>query len=200
MKILFLTNNENTRPLSDWLASQGEEIVLYGDRLTLEQVAGREYDMAISFNYRYLIPGDVIDSMKGHIINLHTSLLPWNRGSSPNFWSFWENSPKGVTIHLVDETLDTGAYLFQRELFFDEDKESFASSYETLMETMMDVFKENWMELKAWQLSPYRREEKGSYHTMKEFRELVGDFYFTWDDNVAMTKKRLAEYRNKTGE
>ena len=90
--------------------------------------------------------------------------------------------------------------MFQRELFFDEDKESFASSYETLMETMMDVFKEHWMELKTWQLSPYRREEKGSYHTMKDFRELVGDFYFTWDDNVAMTKKRLAEYRNKTGE
>lgn len=49
-------------------------------------------------------------------INLHISYLPYNRGADPNLWSWLDGTPHGVTIHLMDETIDTGDILVQREI------------------------------------------------------------------------------------
>ena len=82
--------------------------------------------------------------MQGQIFNLHISLLPYNREASPNFFSFIENTSKGVTIHQIDEGLDTGPILAQKRIIFDESKETFASSYEKLILEIQMLFKENW--------------------------------------------------------
>lgn len=86
-------------------------------RLTAEMVEQLAPSFVVSFNYRYLIPEEVLKLLPGKVINLHTSLLPYNRGSAPNFFSFLEDTPKGVTIHRVDSGLDTGDILCQKELF-----------------------------------------------------------------------------------
>ena len=53
------------------------------------------------------------------IINLHISYLPYNKGAHPNFWSFADNTPSGVTIHEVNENLDSGNIIFQKKIEFD---------------------------------------------------------------------------------
>ena len=55
------------------------------------------FDFAISYRYRYLIKKEEIAFFKGNIINLHISLLPWNKGADPNLWSFLDNTPRGYT-------------------------------------------------------------------------------------------------------
>ncbi|MBK6628095.1 MAG: hypothetical protein IPJ87_07970 [Flavobacteriales bacterium] len=49
-------------------------------------------------------------------INAHTSLLPQYRGTRSEFWQCRHDDPAhvGITIHLVDEGVDTGPVLFQR--------------------------------------------------------------------------------------
>ena len=48
-------------------------------------------------------------------LNVHPSLLPDNRGPDPLFWTFWRgDEATGVTIHLMDERLDTGPILAQQ--------------------------------------------------------------------------------------
>ena len=145
----------------------------------------------ISFNYRHLVPGEVLAAMPGKVINLHTSYLPYNRGSSPNFFSFYEDTPKGVTIHLMSEGLDTGDILCQKELVFDETKESFASSYETLLAEMKELFKANWEAIKAGKLTPKKQEGEGTYHRMKELQELREKHPFEWSQNIAEYKRNL---------
>lgn len=100
--------------------------------------------------------------MQGQIFNLHISLLPYNREASPNFFSFIENTSKGVTIHQIDEGLDTGPILAQKELFFDESKETFASSYEKLILEIQMLFKENWSSIsdKNYQLYAQTQERR----------------------------------------
>ena len=43
-------------------------------------------------------------------INLHSGLLPFYRGSDSEFWALYNNEPDkiGVTIHYIEEGLDTG--------------------------------------------------------------------------------------------
>ena len=50
-------------------------------------------------------------------LNVHPSLLPDNRGPDPLFWAFWRgDATTGVSIHLMDEGLDTGPVLLQESI------------------------------------------------------------------------------------
>ena len=53
-------------------------------------------------------------------VNVHASLLPKYRGAAPINWALICGEPvTGVTIMLIDETLDTGPILLQSELAID---------------------------------------------------------------------------------
>ena len=148
----FIGRGTDTEDLYQWLREQGEKVYRFENKLTPEIVKQLAPSFIISFNYRHIISEEVLNLMPGKVINLHTSYLPYNRGSSPNFFSFLDDTPKGVTIHLMDKGLDTGDILCQRELTLDEEKETFASSYDKLLLEMKQLFKENWEAIKAGSL------------------------------------------------
>lgn len=183
--VLFLTNNDNTEDVFEWLLKRGENVHKVQNKLTEDMIRALEPSFIVSFNYRYLIPKEVLDLMPDRVINLHTSYLPYNRGSSPNFFSFMDDTPKGVTIHRMAEGLDTGDILCRKELFFDEDKETFASTYEKLLAAMKELFYQNWDAIKAGKITAQKQEGCGTYHTMKELAEIREKHPFTWDCNIA---------------
>ena len=47
-------------------------------------------------------------------LNLHPSLLPAYRGPRPVYWQLRHQAPTGVTVHYMDEGLDTGDVAAQR--------------------------------------------------------------------------------------
>lgn len=194
-KILFLTNNRNTDSLYQWLTTQeGDENVLhFTNRIELSTVEKLQPSYIISYNYKYIIKEDVIEYMNGKIINLHTSYLPYNRGSSPNFFSFMENTKKGVTIHRLEKGLDTGDIFVRKELFMDEEQETFASSYTKLQKAMQEIFEENWENIKQGNIEASKQEEKGSYHTMKDLQDYRKICDFSWDESVTEYKRKLSK-------
>lgn len=59
----------------------------------------------------------VLDSVPEGIVNLHFSLLPRHRGPVPLYWTYVEDDRlTGVTVHLVDEGVDSGDVLVQEAL------------------------------------------------------------------------------------
>lgn len=192
-KILFLTNNENTNPLYQWLCEKEgrEQVLRFTNKLSLEIVEALKPSFMISYNYRHIVKEDVINYMQGRIINLHTSYLPYNRGSSPNFFSFLEDTPKGITIHQLDKGLDTGAILVQKELTFDEEQETFASSYEKLIQEMYRLFTESWEAIKNGNIKPVSQQGEGTYHVMKDLQAYREKCDFSWNDRIADYKERL---------
>ena len=190
--VLFLTNNDNTMPLLSWLKERCNVIEMR-DKVTLEYVKEIKPALVISFNYRYIIKKDVISFLGKRIINMHISYLPWNKGSNPNFWSFFDNTPKGVTIHQLDEGLDTGDILFQRELFLEEEKETFISSYDKLLAEMIELFKENWEIIRTMQWEAIPQKTEGTYHTMKDMDEIQKVCKIDWSDNIAEYLKKYSE-------
>ena len=194
-KILFLTNNENTKSLYDWLiVHEGESnVVRFTNRIDIDIINKLRPSYIISYNYKYLIKEDVINYMQGKIVNLHTSYLPYNRGSSPNFFSFMEDTPKGVTIHRLEKGLDTGEIYVQKELIFDENIETFASSYNALIKAMEELFVENWDKIKAGKILSKQQEKSGTYHTMKDLEIYRKKCNFSWNDTIVEYKKKWNE-------
>ena len=194
--ILFATNSDNTDELYRWLSERESSVHKISGKLTFEMVSQLKPSFIISYNYRHLIPEEVLNLMPGRVINLHTSYLPYNRGSSPNFFSFLENTPKGVTIHLMDKGLDTGDILCQKELSFDENKETFVSSYNRLQEEIKRLFQDNWEAMKTGSLMPVKQTGEGSYHRMRELEAIKEKTPFTWDETIADVKRRIECDRN----
>lgn len=190
--ILFLTNNESSKGLYEWLkeTEADKEVYLMSNKLTLDLVKKLQPSFIVSYNYRHIIPGDVLDYMKGKAVNLHTSYLPYNRGSSPNFFSFLDNTPKGVTIHEMTAALDKGKILCQQELQFDEETETFASTYDKLQVAICELFKANWNEVKSGAIEGFLPTEEGTYHTMKELHAFMETHPFSWQDKIAEKKRQ----------
>ena len=77
----------------------------------------------IVVGYGRIIPGWMLQLPKHGNINLHASLLPKYRGAAPIQWAIANGEPvTGVTTMRIDEGLDTGDILLQKELaILDED-------------------------------------------------------------------------------
>ena len=131
--------------------------------------------------------------MKGNVINLHASYLPWNRGANPNFWSFYDNTPKGVTIHQISEKLDKGAILYQKECYFQIEKETFHSTYRILQEEMENLLKRNWEEISRGTYQLYQQQGKGSYHSTKDMKKIREKIAFEWTDTIEEVLKKCGE-------
>ena len=197
MKIMLLSNNVNANRLFQWLKSNKHDVILYDEPVTMEMIEKIIPDLVISYNYRYIIKEDVINYMGNMIINMHISLLPWNKGASPNIWSFIDDTPKGVTIHLLEKGLDTGKIIFQKELFFDEETETLNSTYDILNREITDLLIYNWDVISSGNCDLKNQIGEGSYHrtsdlnnllkgrqidysmTIKEFKKFINDIHLS---------------------
>lgn len=190
--ILFLTNNENTKELLEWLQTvvKDTEVYRFANKLDLPLIQKLQPELLISYNYRHIIPEAVIEYMHGQAVNLHTSMLPHNGGVNPNFFSFMENTPKGVTIHRLAKGIDAGDILFQEEVPMEEAAETFASSYDKLQQCMCELFKDNWEKIRDGSAVPRMQDGAGSYHSIRQMEEFREKYPFSWDENIAEMKRR----------
>lgn len=161
-------------PLQEWLAdSAGEEVISWAERIHPEELERLNPDFLVSYNYRYILKEQILNRFPVHrAINLHISYLPWNRGSDPNFWSFFDRTPNGVTIHLLDPGVDTGPVLLQKRVDFDRDRETLSSSYQRLHSEIQTLFIENWDRIRTGSLPPRPQSPGGSLHLSREFKRV----------------------------
>lgn len=183
MKVLLLSIKPS--PLRPIIEKNNHSVIELSSPIDLEFVKQSRIDFAVSYRYRHIIRRPIIEYLKGNIINLHISLLPWNRGADPNLWSFLDNTPKGITIHYIDDGIDTGDIIVQKEIFFDEDKETLATSYEALNHKIIELFNEQWLSIISGKTPGYRQPHSGTYHQAKDkkpFENLLNDL--SWNTPV----------------
>lgn len=188
--VILLTNNRNALVLYDWLKSY-IDCLLYSEYIDMDILNNYKPRLIISYNYAHIINEDVIEYMRGQCINLHISMLPWNRGSDPNFWSFIDDTPKGVTIHRVAKGLDTGDIIYQENVHLCEEKETFASSYRILQQSIVELLKKHFKTLLSGNYAVTKQIGNGTYHRRRDFEKLISSHDFDWNMNIKAFKKRL---------
>ena len=127
-----------------------------------------EYDFLVSYGYKYIVRREVLENLKCPIFNLHISYLPHNRGAHPNFWSFYDNTPTGVTIHLMDAGIDTGPIVNQRYVNFKKEDDTFAKTYDILIYEIEKLFLETADSLIMNTWKSQAQQGKGSFHYLKD--------------------------------
>ncbi|MGZ5199575.1 MAG: formyltransferase family protein [Telluria sp.] len=148
-------------------------------------------DFIVSYGYRHLIPADVLAAFGSRAVNLHISLLPWNRGADPNLWSFLEDTPKGVTIHVLERGIDTGPILAQLAVASDP-HDTLKTSYERLAQAMVALFADTWGDIRSGRLPARAQSGAGTYHRTSDRSHVADLLTQGWDTPVAgLTGKAL---------
>lgn len=79
-----------------------------------------DFDLAILVAFGKIIPKNILAIPKYGFVNIHPSLLPMYRGPSPIQTAILDGQQKtGVSIILLDEAVDHGPILAQKELSLD---------------------------------------------------------------------------------
>jgi methionyl-tRNA formyltransferase len=159
-------------------------------------------DFIISYRYRHIIKKPIIEYVKGNIINLHISLLPWNRGADPNLWSFLEDTPKGCTIHYIDDGIDTGDIIIQKPVVFEPKGETLATTYNKLNAEVVHLFRKEWPRIMNGDIKRTKQIPFACAHrlTDKQTFEYLLDKK-GWDTDVEeLTGKATANQLNRKNE
>ncbi len=171
MKVLLLGPGDPS--LESALRETGDQVEVLGDALSSSLVDEIGCDFVVSYRYRHILKPDVLKLFPDRAINLHGSLLPWNRGADPNFWSFFDDTPKGYSIHLMDAGVDTGLLLAQTEVRF-VDGETLKTTYETLQSGLMNLFCDSWPLIREGKLRAIPQAKGGSFHRKRDMEKHRG--------------------------
>lgn len=188
-KILFL--GDKSSPLLDWLKSTEGFVMQTSEKITTQLIKSNNIDFIISFGYRHILSGDVLDLFHNRAVNLHLSYLPYNRGADPNFWSFVENTPKGVSIHYLDTGIDTGDIIVQKKIKFDSKNDTLATSYEKLQIVIQNLFKENWKDIKNFSCKRYKQIGDGTFHKVEDKINLKYLLEDEWDTPLYVLEEKI---------
>lgn len=87
------------------------------DEGLLEELASLKPEFIIVVAYGKILPPGILEMPERGCINVHASLLPKYRGAAPIQWAIMKGeAASGVTTMQMDEGLDTGPVLLQREV------------------------------------------------------------------------------------
>jgi phosphoribosylglycinamide formyltransferase-1 len=105
------------------------------DREIVSALAGRQIDLICLAGYMRVLSSEFINAYRGRILNIHPSLLPAFPGLDAQRQALEHGAKKsGCTVHFVDETLDGGPVIAQREVPVHDDDTNESLSARILIE------------------------------------------------------------------
>jgi len=164
--------NQYNRQIIEASVRDSNLTIFYSDEIynshVINEIHKLKLDIGILAWWPYILEQEIILIPKQGFINLHPSLLPYNRGKDPNFWNLLEGSPFGVSIHFVDPFIDSGDIIFQSPI-----EKTWEDTGQTLYnkatKEIVDLFKNNFHIIKSGKLRRKPQQKNvGSLHFRKE--------------------------------
>lgn len=188
-KILYLGYEDS--PIVSWLKNENIIVETTLDKLDpiILRDTADEYDWVVGYRYPQIVTSEVINLLTGRLLNLHISYLPWNKGADPNLWSLVDDTPKGISIHQIDEGIETGGIYCQKQLYFHQD-ETLALTYKRLNNEITELFFNSIRDIVSNNLRATPQKGKGSYHRKKDKEKLPAELFKKgWDISIKEVKE-----------
>jgi methionyl-tRNA formyltransferase len=129
----------------------------------VERLRSLSPEFIIVVAYGKILKENILTIPSGGCINIHASLLPLYRGAAPIQWALINGeSTTGVTTMLMDEGMDTGAILLQKELPI-ENNDTSDTLAQKLAHAGADILQETLSGLRGGRIRPVTQQGRASY-------------------------------------
>lgn len=130
----------------------------------IKKITEIEPDIIFSVYYRKILPFQLINLPKLGCVNIHPSILPFYRGPVPTAWAILNGEKEfGLTIHLMDKGIDTGAILVQEKYKILDDETGF-ELYNRGMQLGAKLLKKHFFNIINQEIQPEQQVGIGSYY------------------------------------
>lgn len=188
VKILFIVPRTNTKDFTlkkyahkyniDYL----ESVRINSDDF-IEKVKAYNCDLFVSMSFNQIFKKEIIDIPKLGVINCHAGKLPFYRGRNILNWVLINDEKEyGITVHYIDEGIDTGNIILQRTFPISD-----SDNYKTLLER-------SYIECAKLLYDSIKKIMKGNIQTIKQTdihpvgfycgRRTEGDEIINWNNNT----------------
>jgi methionyl-tRNA formyltransferase len=138
------------------------------DPATVQRVRAAGCDLGILAWWPSILKSPYLSMPRHGCLNFHPSLLPYNRGKHPNFWSIVEKAPFGVTIHWVEEGIDSGPIAFQQPLSVSWE-DTGGTLHQRAKDAIVELFNTNFAAIQRGDIPRIpQHSANGSFHYGKE--------------------------------
>ena len=140
-------------------------------------------DLCIVLGWYYLIPNDVLNSVKGGFLGVHYSLLPSHRGFAPVVWSILAGEKEsGFSVFSISAGMDTGDIWYQGKVRIEE-SDYIADVLNKLDDGVLQFFKSHYNDLISGSLIPVaQKNEDVSYGALRRPEDGKIDWNLPADD------------------
>lgn len=139
--------------------------------IVLGKLSTQKLNLGILAWWPYILKGEILHITEKGWLNFHPSYLPYNRGKAPNFWCLAKNQVCGVSLHFIDEGIDTGPVVATKKLtttWEDTGKTVYYRSRDLIIE----LFKDTFEDIVSGNITSQTQEkEQGTFHTIEELEQ-----------------------------
>lgn len=152
------------------------EIASYGDKVLKplnikeeHQSVAEKYELVISLHCKQLFPADLVRKVR--CVNVHPGFNPHNRGWFPQVFSILNGLPLGATIHEIDEQLDHGAIIVQKQVKV-ETWDTSLTAYNKVVHLEVEMLNEYFRKILEGDYITFEPEAEGNVNLKKDFNAL----------------------------
>ena len=124
--------------LKEWAKKLGVDFIPMknvNSKDSINKLKSYKADIFVSMSFDQIIKKEVICLPEKGFINCHAGALPFYRGRNVLNWVLINDEKEfGVTVHYIDEGIDTGDIILQNKSLITDD-----DSYKTLLERAIDL-------------------------------------------------------------
>lgn len=186
---------KNINPVKT-IANQNNLKILETDRLGAEEftiIKNIKPNVGILLSYGAIIPQNIIDLFPSGILNIHPSLLPKYRGSSPIQYALLNGDLEtGVSVMLLSKQMDAGAIIIQEKIKI-EKNDNYSTLSKKLFEIGNKLLIENIKKYINCEIKPKNQIEKNATFTKIINKE---DGLINWNDAYLSINNKIRAFEN----
>lgn len=129
----------------------------------------KTYGLVISIHCKQFFPRALVNGVR--CVNVHPGLNPHNRGWYPQVFSIINGLPAGVTIHEIDDQLDHGPIIVQREYAI-QPWDTSGSAYARIMKLERELVLEHFVAIRDRAYRAVAPDREGNVNYRKDFDRL----------------------------
>jgi methionyl-tRNA formyltransferase len=129
----------------------------------------KDFDLIISLHCKQIFGKEIIKNKR--CINIHPGYNPNNRGVFPQVFSIINKKPLGITIHEMDELLDHGPIIKQKQVFVSS-WETSKDVYKRILEEELNLIDKYLIDIIEKRYITRDSTNEGNINYIKDFKKI----------------------------